>query len=161
MLSHTIVDSPLGELRLVARDGTLSGVYMPNHRPAPRGPVFANRVPVAHGFGEAARQLDEFFSGRRERFDLETDAQGTPFQRRVWERLAAIPYGSTVSYRVIAEHLGSAGLARAVGAAGARNPLSVIVPCHRVISSGGALTGYAGGLDNKQWLLDLEAGTRA
>ena len=105
---------------------------------------------------EAQRQLEEYFGGRRKRFDLELDPSGTPFQREVWRALMTIPFGETRSYAQIAKQIGHPGAARAVGAANARNPLSIVAPCHRVVGSTGALTGFAGGLDVKAQLLVLE-----
>jgi methylated-DNA-[protein]-cysteine S-methyltransferase len=153
---HTTVASPVGELTLVAADGRLTGLYFPHHwyRPGAEalgGP--AGQVPV---LDEAARQLADYFAGRLTRFDLALDLRGDPFQRQVWERLAAIPYGGRVSYGELAAELGDRSLARDVGAAVGRNPVSIIVPCHRVVGRGGQLTGYAGGLRRKRFLLDLE-----
>ncbi len=104
-----------------------------------------------------AEQLREYFAGERERFDVPLAARGTEFQRRVWEALRAIPYGETASYGQIARAVGRPAASRAVGAANGRNPISIVVPCHRVVGAGGALTGYGGGLDRKARLLDLEA----
>lgn len=102
-------------------------------------------------------QLEEYFAGQRQQFDLPLDACGTDFQRQVWQALSRIPYGETCSYGELAEGLGRKGAQRAVGAANGRNPISIIVPCHRVIGSNGSLTGYAGGISRKQWLLAFEA----
>jgi methylated-DNA-[protein]-cysteine S-methyltransferase len=107
---------------------------------------------------EAVRQLEEYFARRRRQFDLPLDLHGTEFQVRVWKALVAIPYGETRSYGELARKLGLAGAARAVGAANGANPIAIIVPCHRVIGSGGRLCGYGGGLDRKKFLLDLESG---
>jgi methylated-DNA-[protein]-cysteine S-methyltransferase len=107
---------------------------------------------------EAIRQLEEYFERRRRRFDLPLDLHGTGFQARVWKALLEIPYGETRSYGELASKLGMAGAARAVGAANGSNPVAIVVPCHRVIGSGGRLTGYGGGLDRKKFLLDLESG---
>jgi methylated-DNA-[protein]-cysteine S-methyltransferase len=156
--THTAVGSPIGELTLVADDGRLTGVYFPHHWYRPDPATFGQ--PSEAGFGEARRQLAEYFAGRREHFDLPLDARGDEFQRRVWDRIARIPYGQTVTYgelaRELARELGSQVLAKDVGAAVGRNPLSVIVPCHRVVGKDGKLTGYAGGLARKRFLLDLE-----
>ena len=105
----------------------------------------------------AAEQLREYFAAERERFDVPLAARGTEFQRRVWEALHRIPYGETASYGEIAREIGRPAASRAVGAANGRNPISIVVPCHRVVGAGGALTGYGGGLDRKAWLLNLEA----
>ncbi len=109
---------------------------------------------------EAVRQLEEYFAGRRRRFDLPLDLRGTPFQLRVWELLQGIPYGETRSYGELAQDLGRPGAARAVGAANGANPLAIVVPCHRVIGAGGALTGYGGGIERKRFLLELESWSR-
>jgi O-6-methylguanine DNA methyltransferase len=122
--------------------------------PSGRGADFA----VAALAAEAARQLDEYFSGRRRQFDLPLDLEGTEFQQRVWRSVSAIPYGQTRSYAQIAATIGSPKAVRAVGAANGANPVAIIVPCHRVIASGGGLGGYGGGLELKRRLLALEAG---
>ncbi|MFC6354510.1 methylated-DNA--[protein]-cysteine S-methyltransferase [Luethyella okanaganae] len=158
--THRIVDSPIGPLTLVGDDGVLAGLYMAEHlhRPDPSG--FGQRT---DDFAAAVWQLDEYFTGGRRVFDIELAPRGTEFQRRVWSELARIPYGETCSYLELAERLGDVGAARAVGAANGRNPISIVVPCHRVIGSDGTLTGYAGGLARKRFLLDLEepAGRKA
>src|SRR5690349_6385560 len=110
---------------------------------------------------ECARQLDEYLDGRRESFDLPLAARGTPFQRRVWNEIARIGHGETITYAELARRAGAPGCARAAGAATGRNPHSIVVPCHRVVGSAGALTGYAGGLDRKARLLALEGAPRA
>lgn len=107
---------------------------------------------------EAARQLEEYFCGTRRDFGLPLAPEGTEFERRVWAELVRIPYGATESYGAVARRLGDAGLSRAVGAANARNPIAILVPCHRVVGAGGGLTGYAGGLWRKKWLLAHESG---
>jgi methylated-DNA-[protein]-cysteine S-methyltransferase len=152
--THTTVESPLGELTLVAADGALCGVYFPEHRHRPDPATFGARTP--EGFDAARRQLAEYFAGVRTAFDLPTAAAGNPFQRRVWALVAAIPYGETTTYGELARELGSPALARAVGAANGRNPLSVVVACHRVLGKDGSLTGYGGGLERKRRLLELE-----
>ena len=153
-VTHTIADSPVGELTLVARDGSLTGVYFPHHWYRPDPATFGDRDDA--GFGEAKRQLAEYFDGDREQFDLPLDPRGDAFQHRVWELINRIPYGQTTTYGDLAKELGEGTLAKDVGAAVGRNPLSVIVPCHRVIGKDGSLTGYAGGLARKRFLLDLE-----
>jgi methylated-DNA-[protein]-cysteine S-methyltransferase len=157
MTMHTIVDSPLGALTLVAQDGTLSGLYFPGHWTMPDPTNFGERSD--DGFEEARRQLAEYFAGERTSFDLATATAGDAFQRRVWELIDGIPYGQTTTYGELARELGDPSLARAVGAAVGRNPLSVIRPCHRVVGKDGKLTGYAGGLQRKQALLELEGAT--
>ena len=116
----------------------------------------------ANAAGKTARQLAEFFAGTRQVFDLDYEfVEGTAFQRQVWEQIAAIPYGETLTYGEIASALGRPGASRAVGAACGQNPISIVVPCHRVVGSGSKLTGYGGGLDRKAWLLEFEGGQRA
>jgi methylated-DNA-[protein]-cysteine S-methyltransferase len=152
--SHTTVDSPLGELTLVAEEGSLTGVYFPHHWYAPDPDTFGPRAGT--GFEDATAQLAEYFAGDRTRFDLVVDPRGDEFQRRVWDLIAAIPYGETVTYGDLAREVGGPATPRDVGAAVGRNPLSVVVPCHRVVGKDGRLTGYAGGLARKRFLLDLE-----
>ncbi|APU14971.1 MULTISPECIES: methylated-DNA--[protein]-cysteine S-methyltransferase [Actinoalloteichus] len=157
--THTVMESPLGPMTLVAADGLLCGVYMVEHRHRPALETFGPAD--ATSFTECVAQLTEYFEGRRTEFDLPTAAQGTPFQQQVWSALREIPYGETVTYGWIAERLGRPTASRAVGAANGRNPISIIVPCHRVIGAGGALTGYGGGLHRKERLLELERVHRA
>lgn len=154
--THTTIDSPLGELTLVAEDATLSGVYFPGHWTKPDPATFGERDD--DGFEEARRQLSDYLAGDRTTFELPTAATGDAFQRSVWALLDAIAYGRTTTYGEIARELGNPALARRVGGAVAHNPLSIVVPCHRVVGKDGTLTGYAGGLRRKQFLLDLEAG---
>ena len=157
--THTVVRSPLGDLTVVAEDGALTGVYFQGHRRMPAQETFGTRTD--EGFEQTRQQLDEYFNGRRTRFDLPLAPHGNEFQHRVWQLLTEIPYGETRSYGDLARELGNATLAQAVGAANGRNPLSVIVPCHRVVGADGALTGYAGGLTRKRFLLDLEESAAA
>ena len=151
---HAIVPSPVGELTLVGHDGALTGVYFPEHVRRPDQESFGPRDDAA--FTIAAVQLAEYFAGTRTAFDLELAPRGNRFQRKVWAQLIEIPYGETRTYGQLATALGDPGLARAVGAANGQNPLSIIVPCHRVVGSNGKLTGYAGGLQRKAFLLELE-----
>ena len=151
---HAIVPSPVGELTLVGHDGALTGVYFPEHVRRPDQESFGPRDDAA--FTIAAVQLAEYFAGTRTAFDLELAPRGNRFQRKVWAQLIEIPYGETRTYGQLATALGDPGLARAVGAANGQNPLSIIVPCHRVVGSTGKLTGYAGGLQRKAFLLELE-----
>lgn len=153
---HTVIDSPLGDLTLVADGADLVGVYFPHHWYRPDPATFGRRDD--RGFADAARQLGEYLAGDRTEFDLPVRAEGEEFQRAVWARIAAIPYGTTTTYGELARELGDPALARDVGAATGRNPLALVVPCHRVVGKGGSLTGYAGGLRRKRFLLDLEAG---
>jgi methylated-DNA-[protein]-cysteine S-methyltransferase len=152
--THTLVESPIGELTLVAEDGKLTGLYFPHHWYRPDSATFGERDEA--GFGAARRQLAEYFAGDRERFDLPFGPRGDEFQQRVWERIGRIPYGQKVSYGELARELGGGVSAKDVGAAVGRNPLCVIVPCHRVVGKDGGLTGYAGGLARKRFLLSLE-----
>jgi methylated-DNA-[protein]-cysteine S-methyltransferase len=153
--THTTIQSPLGELILVADDGTLSGVYFPGHWTRPDPAAFGERS--ERRLAQVEEQLAEYFAGERTSFELPTSATGTTFQRQVWDLIDRIPYGQTTTYGQLATQLGSPTLARKVGNAVGHNPLSVIVPCHRVVGKGGKLTGYAGGLQRKRFLLDLEA----
>ncbi|MGC4094425.1 MAG: methylated-DNA--[protein]-cysteine S-methyltransferase [Polyangiaceae bacterium] len=160
---RAFVDSPLGRLRLLAADVGLLGLYYPEHRHAePKlhdEAEDAERHPV---LTQARRELTEYFAGRRRDFETPlAPAQqrgGTDFQRGVWRALLDIPFGQTRSYAEIARRIGRATASRAIGAANARNPISIFVPCHRVIGGDGSLTGYAGGIDAKRWLLALESG---
>jgi methylated-DNA-[protein]-cysteine S-methyltransferase len=157
--THTTIDSPIGELTLVAGDGVLSGIYFPGHWHMPAPEVFGARSD--RGFEQAQRQLGEYFAGERTEFELTTTVAGEEFQRRVWNLIDRIPYGQTTTYGEMARELGDPALARDVGAAVGRNPLSIVVPCHRVVGKDGKLTGYAGGLERKRFLLELEgAGER-
>ena len=156
--THNTIQTPLGELTLVGADGVLTGVYFPGHWTRPDRTRWGARAEGA--LGEAERQLGEYLAGERTTFDLRTSAPGDGFHQRVWARLAEIPYGETATYGQIARELGDPALARAVGRAVGSNPLSVVIPCHRVIGSDGALTGYAGGLERKRFLLALEAPAR-
>jgi len=157
--THTNIDTPLGHLTLVAHEGALSGVYFPGHWTRPDPALFGARSD--QGFEDAERQLGEYFTGERRAFTLPTSAAGDAFQRSVWALIERVPPGQTTTYGDIARTLGGATLARAVGGAVARNPLSIIVPCHRVVGKNGQLTGYAGGLHRKRFLLDLEAAVDA
>jgi len=155
---HTVVDSPCGPLTLVAEAGRLVGLYMEEQRHRPDRSAFGVRLPDPPGppFAEAAEQLDEYFAGRRDAFDLPLTLHGTEFQQRVWSALLEIPYGETWTYGELAEHIGQPTASRAVGLANGKNPIGVIVPCHRVVGADGGLTGYGGGLNRKQSLLEHE-----
>ena len=182
------VETPIGELVLVARGGRLAAIRLPGRRvPLPRTPkrpamlpsvppldTPARRASSSAGPGAvdsaateddavlaaAERQLGEYFAGLRREFDLPLDVCGTPFQRDVWGALARIGYGTTVSYSHVADEIGRAGAARAVGAAVGANPLPIVVPCHRVVGADGRLTGYGSGLPRKRYLLALEQSRR-
>ena len=160
-MRYSTLTTPIGELVLTADDdGALTAVHLPNRRPETAGWERDDEH-----LADARRQLTEYFAGERKTFDLPLRPAGTPFQLRVWEALLQIPYGETASYGEIARELGEPGhahrLARAVGAANGRNPIAIVVPCHRVIGSDGSLTGYGGGLECKRALLDLEVGRAA
>ena len=153
---YDIVGSPVGRLVLTGGDEALSGLYMidAGARSATVRPEWRRRQ---GGFAAAAAQLTEYFAGTRTGFDLPLAPRGTPFQLAVWAELIQIPYGATVSYGAVAAALGKSPVAsRAVGLANGRNPISIIVPCHRVIGADGSLTGYGWGLDRKEWLLRHE-----
>jgi len=146
-----IIDSPVGKLRLVAEDGFLTELRFGGEPAVIDGDIEENRL-----LDEAERQLGEYFCGARRQFDLPLRMKGTAFQLEDWEALREIPYGETVTYGEIARRIGRPKASRAVGIANHNNPISIIVPCHRVIGSNGKLTGYGGGLNVKQQLLELE-----
>ena len=157
-LVYKWVDSPVGRLKLVATDEGLAGILWATDRPG-RVRLKIDAEDAGHPvLAEAERQLAEYFDGRRRTFTLKLDFAGTAFQRKVWHALLTIPFGETRSYAQIAKQIGSPAASRAVGAANGRNPISIVAPCHRVIGAGGQLTGFAGGLDAKAYLLALETG---
>lgn len=151
---HTVLESPLGALTLVGDGEALSGVYFEDHLRGPSAQSLGQFEESA--FAQARQQLTEYFQGKRRTFDVPLTPRGDSFQQRVWRLLEQIPYGETRSYGRLAGELGDPALAQAVGAANGRNPLSIVVPCHRVVGADGRLTGYAGGLTRKRYLLDLE-----
>jgi methylated-DNA-[protein]-cysteine S-methyltransferase len=153
-VQHTIVDSPVGPLTLVGDGAALIGLYFDGHRRTPRVTDLGPRADAA--FGAASRQLGEYFAGSRREFDLDLASRGSAFEKRVWALLTKIPYGETRTYGQLAAELGDPGAAQAVGHANGWNPISIIVPCHRVVGTSGGLTGYAGGLTRKRFLLNLE-----
>jgi len=155
-LFRSRMPSPVGELTLVASDGGLVAVLWENDDPR-RVPLAALIDDPHHAvLQRTADQLGEYFGGERMAFDLPIDFRGTDFQKSVWHALLTIPFGETRSYRQIAEIVGRPTASRAVGAANGRNPVSIITPCHRVVGASGALTGFAGGLETKAFLLKLE-----
>ncbi|WP_369250200.1 methylated-DNA--[protein]-cysteine S-methyltransferase [Streptomyces sp. R41] len=156
MKQHTVIDSPYGPLTLVADGGVLCGLYMVGQRHRPPEETFGERDDTL--FDEATDQLRAYFAGELKEFTLELRLAGTSFQRSVWEQLREIPYGEIRSYGELAEALGNPGASRAVGLANGKNPIGIIVPCHRVVGANGSLTGYGGGLDRKKRLLDFESG---
>jgi methylated-DNA-[protein]-cysteine S-methyltransferase len=155
-LVHTSVESPIGELLLLGDGETLHGLYMQDGRKPMR--ITSSWMESADAFTDVRTQLREYFAGERTTFDARLSMAGNPFELRVWRALSEIPYGETVSYGEIARRLGQPTAARAVGLANGRNPIAVVVPCHRVIGADGSLTGYGGGLERKRWLLELEQG---
>jgi methylated-DNA-[protein]-cysteine S-methyltransferase len=152
--THTTVRSSLGDLTVVARGGSVTGLYFPHHWYLPDRAAFGEYRD--EGFDDVRRQLDEYLAGARREFDLPVEVSGSPFQWRVWQLISQIPYGSTASYGELARELGDGATAQQVGAATGRNPVSIVIPCHRVVGASGGLTGYAGGLRRKRTLLDLE-----
>jgi methylated-DNA-[protein]-cysteine S-methyltransferase len=161
MIRFRPIATPLGPLFATAVGDTLTGLYYEGGRHAPQISPSWMEDPQDRTLAECARQLAEYFSGKRRDFDLPMAPGGTPFRRRVWDEITRIPYGETISYAELARRAGAPGSARAAGAATGRNPLSIVVPCHRVIASGGSLTGYAGGLERKTRLLEIEGALRA
>jgi methylated-DNA-[protein]-cysteine S-methyltransferase len=155
---HTIIDTLIGELTLVATDDAITGVYFPHHWTKPDRARFGPRVPVSDDalLANAQTQLNEYLRGQRTHFELPISAEGDAFQRRVWAMLEQIPFGTTTTYGELAGQLGDPSLAQLVGKAVGHNPMSIIIGCHRVVGKNGKLTGYAGGLARKQFLLELE-----
>jgi methylated-DNA-[protein]-cysteine S-methyltransferase len=156
-----VLDSPIGPLTLVAAGGRLAGLYMDvrGHEPAPDvlgEPVSAGSAGLDPVLATAADQLDGYFAGQRQEFSLPLELEGTAFQRTVWAALQTIGYGETTSYGELASQIGQPTAFRAVGLANGANPVSIVVPCHRVVGADGSLTGYGGGLDRKRYLLGLE-----
>ncbi|HEY5426909.1 MAG TPA: methylated-DNA--[protein]-cysteine S-methyltransferase [Candidatus Tumulicola sp.] len=156
---YATMSSPVGELKLIGSDRGLAAILWESDRPS-RVRVRSKTEDAGHPvLIEARRQLEEYFAGKRKQFDLELDFVGTDFQKSVWNALVRIPFGETRSYGQIARELGNVNASRAVGAANGRNPISIVAPCHRVIGASGELTGFAGGIERKAHLLDLERGT--
>jgi len=159
MRSRTVVESAVGPLTVVAEDGAIVGLYMTLQRHRPEDDLLGESAPpgrLGELFEAAAEQLDAYFAGTLTSFTLPLAPHGSLFQQRVWAALQEIPYGQTQSYGELALRIGSPGAARAVGLANGRNPIGIVIPCHRVVGSDGRLTGYGGGLDRKKQLLDLE-----
>jgi methylated-DNA-[protein]-cysteine S-methyltransferase len=165
MTIYRRLQTPVGELLLTASDTALTGVYFPTSR---RGPPPTHRAdwtedagqgptgPTGEMLARAALQLNEYFAGQRTTFDLPLEAMGSVFEHRVWKALRSIPYGTTTSYGDLAKRLGDPSATRAVGSANGKNPIPIIIPCHRVVGANGDLTGFGGGLDRKRWLLEHE-----
>lgn len=158
--THVTIDSPVGPLTLAAEHGMLTGLYFgspDDERQLPDPASLGSPGDSsAEPFASAASQLAAYFAGQLTAFDLPLAPSGTPFQLRVWAALRTIPYGQTMSYGQLARQIGSPAASRAVGLANGRNPVALIIPCHRVIGADGSLTGYGGGIDRKRFLLDLE-----
>jgi len=156
--AHTVISSPVGKLKLVASEVGLAAIlWIKVEEEIFPGSIEDGSHPLLL---ETEKQLKEYFAGKRTSFDLPLAAEGTDFQKKVWKLLSRIPYGETRSYGEIAQQLGNPKAMRAVGAANGKNPLSIVVPCHRVIGANGKLTGFGGGLDNKDFLLKLESPQR-
>lgn len=153
MIRYCYIDSPIGKLLLRGRDGIVEELHFPK---SSKKPTIDLGTKDETSFGEVIQQLNEYFQGKRKNFDLQISPSGTPFQEKVWQELQNIPYGQAVSYSFIAEKIGNPKGSRAVGMANNKNPIPIIIPCHRVIGKDGSLTGFGGGLDTKRFLLDLE-----
>lgn len=154
---HTTLDSPLGQLTLTAHGDFLTGIFYEGHWHMPPPDYFGIPADIEDPvFAHTRRELNDYLDGQRTVFSVPFQARGNAFQEKVWERLQHIPFGDTVSYGELAAELGDPHLAQAVGSAVGRNPISIIIPCHRVVGRKGQLTGYAGGLRNKRYLLELE-----
>jgi methylated-DNA-[protein]-cysteine S-methyltransferase len=156
MIYYTWLESPLGAILLTSDGRSLTGLYLQGQKSFPQQTADWQEVEQLDPFVQTRKQLAEYFTHQRQQFDLPLDPQGTAFQKQVWQRLRQIPFGETLSYGELAAMMGKPTASRAVGAANGRNPISIVVPCHRVIAANGMLTGYAGGLDRKQWLLQHE-----
>jgi len=152
--SHLIIDSPVGELLLTEADGALTALQM---EPFAERPTTTSRNSL---LTKARKQLDRYFAGRLTQFDLPLAPAGSPFMQHIWAELQQVPFGETLTYAELARRVGRPGHFRASGAANGRNPIPIIVPCHRVVGSNGSLTGYGGGIERKRWLLDHEAATQ-
>ena len=160
MIKSTKIESPLGSLLASAEDGALTGLWFIGQRHFPKSADGWQEVADAPVFGQLRQELDEYFAGKRREFDLPMNPGGshaTVFQRDVWKAIAAVPFGKTTTYSSLALSCGKPSAARAAGAATGRNPISILIPCPRIVGSSGALTGYAGGLDRKRALLQLES----
>ena len=158
MLNHSLIDTVLGQLTVVTDGDSLVGVYFPDHKHPPKdiGEWVAEHPVLLR----AEQELDEYLAGERKEFSVPVTAEGSDFSEQVWALLREIPYGDTVTYGDLARKLGNVHFAQQVGQSVGRNPVSIIIPCHRVVGAGGALTGYAGGVERKRALLDLESAQR-
>jgi methylated-DNA-[protein]-cysteine S-methyltransferase len=151
---HSVLATSIGELTVVRERGAVTGLYFPRHWPRPDRTAFGPRS--NEGFEEVTRQLGEYLDGDRHEFDLPLTTRSSDFDRRVWELICSVPYGETTTYGKLAHSLGAETDPRDVGAAVGRNPICIIIPCHRVVGATGRLTGYSGGLDRKRTLLGIE-----
>ena len=155
--TFTTMPSPVGELLLTGEGGQLTGLYLPSDRYARHAAAHPGTAPRDDAaFTAVRRQLEEYFARERSSFDLSLAPAGTPFQQSVWAELQRVGYGTTITYAALATHIGRPTAIRAAGAANGANPVSIVIPCHRVVGSNGSLTGYGGGLEAKRFLLDLE-----
>lgn len=152
------LDSPLGPLLACARGDAITGLWFGDEAHAPMPGAGWRSAPMDPVLGQLARELAEYFAGRRRAFDVAVAPEGTPFQQAVWHALRTVPYGATASYAAIAAAVDRPRAVRATGAANGRNPVSIVIPCHRIVGADGSLTGYAGGIARKKWLLLLESG---
>jgi methylated-DNA-[protein]-cysteine S-methyltransferase len=159
MIDYARIASPLGEILAAAEHGAIIGLWFEGQKYFPDISGWRENA-ASPPIARCAKQLGEYFAGKRDRFDLPLAPHGTQYQQRIWREISAIPFGKTLSYAELARRAGNGDAARAAGAATGRNPLSIVIPCHRVVGVNGALTGYAGGLDRKTKLLGLE-GARA
>jgi methylated-DNA-[protein]-cysteine S-methyltransferase len=155
MIHYARIPTPAGTLYAAAADGAITGIYFEKQQYFPRIAGWKEDASVAP-LPECVKQIREYFDGKRKTFDLPLAPEGTDFQQRVWKQIARIPFGKTISYAELAKRAGAEGSARAAGAATGRNPITLVVPCHRVVGSDGSLTGYAGGLPRKTKLLEIE-----
>jgi len=156
MTQFVRIATPLGTVLLTAAGGFITGIHFQDGKYVPTMGEAWREDPDASPLKECARQLGDYFDGKRQCFDLPVAPAGTPFQKRVWQEIACVPFGETVPYAQLAARAGAPGSARAAGAATGRNPVSIVVPCHRIVGTDGRLTGYAGGLDRKARLLGIE-----
>lgn len=152
-MQSKIINSPIGPITLTAEDGAITGLYFDGNAPYIPQNQSDKETDILN---QCEQELAAYFTGNLKKFTVSIRPTGTPFREKVWDALLTIPYGETASYLDMAKHIGNPKAVRAVGGANHNNPISIIVPCHRVIGSNGSLTGYGGGLDAKQWLLDLE-----
>ncbi|HUC95381.1 MAG TPA: methylated-DNA--[protein]-cysteine S-methyltransferase [Candidatus Saccharimonadia bacterium] len=156
-MDYEIINSPIGKLMLISKGDKLSSLHFSNHPFFKKLP--SNFVPnkASSTLKQTRIQIEEYFKGKRKVFEFKTDFEGTDFQKKVWESLSTIPHGQTVSYAVLASRIGKPKAVRAVGSAVGKNPIAIIVPCHRVIKSDGKIGGFSGGIDKKVYLLDIES----